>query len=98
MKNDADEFRVTLEGKGVAMASVTLDESVGSKKPRVQTSGSLAGAPCSLRPQPEWPRLGIIWCQTRRTGVLLPDGREFVSWEHPQFSKTYTVDNRNSRC
>ena len=29
------------------------------------------------------------------TGVLLPDGREFVSWEKPlRFTKTYYVDNR----
>jgi hypothetical protein len=33
------------------------------------------------------------------TGVLLPDGREFVSWERPlQFAKTYYVDNRNPRA
>ena len=33
------------------------------------------------------------------TGVLLPDGQEFVSWEQPfQFSKTYYVDNRNPRA
>jgi hypothetical protein len=33
------------------------------------------------------------------TGVLLPDGREFVSWERPlQFTKTYYVDNRNPRA
>ncbi len=33
------------------------------------------------------------------TGVLLPDGREFVSWEKPlQFSRTYYVDNRNPRA
>jgi hypothetical protein len=32
------------------------------------------------------------------TGVLLPDGREFVSWEKPlQFTKTYYVDNRNPK-
>jgi hypothetical protein len=32
------------------------------------------------------------------TGVLLPDGREFVSWEKPlEFSKTYFVDNNNTR-
>ncbi len=31
--------------------------------------------------------------------VLLPDGREFVSWEQPlQFTKTYYVDNRNPRA
>jgi hypothetical protein len=30
------------------------------------------------------------------TGVLLPDGREFVSWEKPlQFTKSYYVDNQN---
>jgi len=33
------------------------------------------------------------------TGVLLPDGREFVSWEQPlQFTRTYYVDNRNPRA
>ncbi len=33
------------------------------------------------------------------TGVLLPDGREFVSWEKPlQFSKTYYVDNLNPKA
>ncbi len=30
------------------------------------------------------------------TGILLPDGREFVSWERPLvFSRTYYVDNRD---
>ncbi len=34
--------------------------------------------------------------QTGAAGVLLPDGREFVSWERPLvFSRTYYVDNRN---
>ncbi len=34
--------------------------------------------------------------QEGRTGVLLPDGREFISWERPlQFARTYYVDNRN---
>ena len=33
------------------------------------------------------------------TGVLLPDGREFVSWEQPlRFTKTYYVDNQNARA
>jgi hypothetical protein len=33
------------------------------------------------------------------TGVLLPDGREFVSWERPlEFSKTYYVANRNPKA
>jgi hypothetical protein len=33
------------------------------------------------------------------TAVFLPDGREFVSWERPiAFSKTYHVDNMNSRA
>ena len=33
------------------------------------------------------------------TGVLLPDGREFISWERPlQFDKTYYVDNRSPRA
>lgn len=33
------------------------------------------------------------------TGVLLPDGREFVSWEKSlQFTKTYYVDNRNPKA
>ena len=31
------------------------------------------------------------------TGLLLPDGREFVSWEKPlQFGRTYYVDNGNA--
>ncbi len=31
--------------------------------------------------------------------MLLPDGREFISWERPlQFAKTYYVDNRNARA
>ena len=34
--------------------------------------------------------------QTGASGVLLPDGREFVSWERPlAFARTYYVDNRN---
>ena len=34
-----------------------------------------------------------------RSGVLLPDGQEFVSWEVPfQFTKTYYVDNRNPKA
>jgi len=33
------------------------------------------------------------------TGTLLPDGREFISWERPiQFTRTYYVDNRNPRA
>jgi hypothetical protein len=33
------------------------------------------------------------------TEVLLPDGREFVSWEKPvQFTRTYYVDNGNPRA
>jgi Right handed beta helix region len=33
------------------------------------------------------------------TGVLLPDGREFVSWEQAsRFTRTYYVDNRNPRA
>ncbi len=33
------------------------------------------------------------------TGVLLPDGREFVTWEKPlHFTRTYYVDNRNPRA
>jgi hypothetical protein len=33
------------------------------------------------------------------TGVLLPDGREFISWEQPlQFTRTYYVNNRNPRA
>ena len=35
----------------------------------------------------------------QNTGVLLPDGREFVSWEQPaRFTRTYFVDNRNPRA
>lgn len=33
------------------------------------------------------------------TGVLLPDGQEFVSWEAPlEFTKTYYVDNQNPKA
>jgi hypothetical protein len=33
------------------------------------------------------------------TGVLLPDGRSFTSWEQPlRFTRTYYVDNRNPRA
>jgi hypothetical protein len=42
---------------------------------------------------------GLLFCDEGGTGVLLPDGREFVSWERPlQFTKTYFVDNRNPRA
>ncbi len=42
---------------------------------------------------------GILPGQERGTAVLLPDGREFVSWEKPlQFTKTYYVDNGNPRA
>lgn len=34
-----------------------------------------------------------------RSGVLLPDGSEFVSWERPlAFTRTYYVDNRNPQA
>jgi hypothetical protein len=37
--------------------------------------------------------------QEGRSGVLLPDGREFISWEKPlQFARTYFVDNRNPQA
>jgi hypothetical protein len=43
--------------------------------------------------------LATMNAATDRTGVLLPDGREFVSWEKPlQFTKTYYVDNRNPKA
>ena len=33
------------------------------------------------------------------TGVLLPDGQQFVSWERPlQFTRTYYVDNGNAKA
>ena len=40
---------------------------------------------------------GNLWAvEPGGTGVLLPDGNEFVSWERPlEFTKTYYVDNRN---
>jgi hypothetical protein len=42
---------------------------------------------------------GLLFCEVGGTGMLLPDGREFVSWERPlQFTKTYYVDNGNSRA
>ncbi|MEW5977626.1 MAG: right-handed parallel beta-helix repeat-containing protein [Acidobacteriota bacterium] len=41
---------------------------------------------------------GVIQAQ-KVTGVLLPDGKEFASWERPfRFSRTYYVDNRNPRA
>jgi hypothetical protein len=34
-----------------------------------------------------------------RTGVLLPDGKEFISWEEPlRFSKTYYVNQRHPKA
>ncbi len=42
---------------------------------------------------------GFLSAQKTGSGVLLPDGREFVSWERPlQFAKTYFVDNGNPRA
>ena len=42
---------------------------------------------------------GPLSAQKAGSGVLLPDGREFVSWERPlQFAKTYYVDNRDPRA
>ena len=42
--------------------------------------------------------MGVAAAQTS-TGVRLPDGREFVSWEQPlQFTRTYYVDNRHPRA
>jgi hypothetical protein len=39
---------------------------------------------------------GPLFAEEARTGVLLPDGREFISWERPvQFTRTYYVDNGN---
>ena len=43
--------------------------------------------------------LATMNAATDRTGVLLPDGREFVSWEKPlQFTKTYYVDSRSPKA
>jgi len=43
------------------------------------------------------PAGGSLLGEPGHTGVLLPDGSEFVSWEQPfQPSKTYYVDNRNA--
>ena len=42
---------------------------------------------------------GAMSSEKAATGVLLPDGREFVSWEQPlQFARTYYVDNRDPRA
>jgi hypothetical protein len=42
---------------------------------------------------------GSLPDEGRGIGGLLPDGREFVSWERPMaFSKTYYVDNMNPRA
>ena len=41
---------------------------------------------------------GNLYAQTK-TGYLLPDGKEYVSWEVPvTYSKTYYVDNGNSNA
>jgi hypothetical protein len=43
--------------------------------------------------------VGSLLDEGRGIGVLLPDGREFVSWERPvPFTKTYYVDNMNPRA
>jgi len=43
--------------------------------------------------------LGSFSGEEGGSGVLLPDGREFVSWERPiQFMRTYYVDNGNPRA
>jgi len=45
------------------------------------------------------PAAGTLSGEQGGTGVLLPDGREFVSWERPfQFARTYYVDNGNPRA
>ena len=42
---------------------------------------------------------GLPSGQKNGDGVLLPDGRAFVSWERPfQFTRTYYVDNGNPRA
>jgi hypothetical protein len=42
---------------------------------------------------------GTLSGEQSGTGVLLPDGREFVSWERPlQLTKTYYVDSGNPRA
>ena len=42
---------------------------------------------------------GSLSSEEGGTGTLLPDGREFISWERPlQFTRTYYVDNRNPRA
>jgi len=42
---------------------------------------------------------GPAFGQGAGTGTLLPDGREFVSWERPQqYGRTYFVDNRDPRA
>lgn len=40
----------------------------------------------------------MVWGEVH-TGVLLPDGKEFVSWEEPlRFTKTYSVDQRHPKA
>jgi hypothetical protein len=44
--------------------------------------------------------LAASWAAAQNpTGVLLPDGKEFISWEKPlAFTKTYYVDNRHAQA
>lgn len=81
------------------MPSVFSDHTVFTKAsrlpPRFSAQRALLIAILGLC-GPGWdsPALGEVG-----TGVLLPDGREFVSWEQPlHFSRTYYVDNLNPRA
>ena len=83
-------------GKKILMPSLALDL-MARTKPRAHRTGVGNG----------WALLAILCLSglagessaAGQAGVLLPDGREFVSWEQPlRFTKTYYVDNRNPRA
>ncbi|PYV23281.1 MAG: transcriptional initiation protein Tat [Acidobacteria bacterium] len=85
-------------GKKILMPSLALDL-MARTKPRAHRTGVGNG----------WALLAILCLSglagessaagQAGAGVLLPDGREFVSWEQPlRFTKTYYVDNRNPRA
>jgi hypothetical protein len=66
----------------------------GGKLPNLQTIRRLIALLCLAAAF-----IGASTLPKVTIGILLPDGREFVSWEQPaQFSRTYYVDNRNARA
>jgi hypothetical protein len=69
-------------------------------KPRAQRSGGRIGQALLITTLCLAGLAGSsLFSEEGGTGMLLPDGREFVSWERPlQFTRTYYVDNSNPRA